>query len=440
MMYMLDFEKQYLYYASYRSELNPISSRRTNMAGTSLKAQAEDKSNDQVKKKTVFGVDPRALKETPGFNIRDYEDPDVVANIENFANAFAKKQTVPAIFVRVFADGTVSPIEGHCRRLGALLAIQRGFDVPFIDAQEFKGTDAECRAFMLRTGKGLKFKAIEVALGYLDLHDAGWTNVQIADDQGVTSARVEQLLLLAKAGPEVHELVRSGKVDAEAAINVIREHREKAADFLNGKYREVLEQGQTKVTRSTLKEWMPKAKVVSQVIDSVETLMAGLDAATRTSLAKFETMAPELAQAELQGKKVEIDAAVLIELIRANGAVTAARAAKDAKIAEAKAAASQEGLDLGGVAEEAASGDGEGEGAGAVIATQPYVGDGAADPLLEQAKVIVAAEAKASASLLQKQLKVSFGRAGNLLAALEAIGVVGPAVSGSKDRDVLLKA
>jgi DNA segregation ATPase FtsK/SpoIIIE, S-DNA-T family len=57
------------------------------------------------------------------------------------------------------------------------------------------------------------------------------------------------------------------------------------------------------------------------------------------------------------------------------------------------------------------------------------------DPLYEQAKRIAIESGKASASLLQRRLKIGYARAARLLDILEEKGVVGPA-DGAKPREV----
>lgn len=60
------------------------------------------------------------------------------------------------------------------------------------------------------------------------------------------------------------------------------------------------------------------------------------------------------------------------------------------------------------------------------------------DELVNQAVELVTRTRKASASLLQRRLRIGFPRAARLLDQLEEMGIVGPAQSGGKDREVLV--
>jgi S-DNA-T family DNA segregation ATPase FtsK/SpoIIIE len=58
--------------------------------------------------------------------------------------------------------------------------------------------------------------------------------------------------------------------------------------------------------------------------------------------------------------------------------------------------------------------------------------------LIEQAVAIVRQSQRASASLLQRRLRIGYPRAARLLDQLEEMGVVGPSLGGGKERDVLM--
>ncbi|MFA7286350.1 MAG: DNA translocase FtsK 4TM domain-containing protein [Patescibacteria group bacterium] len=78
------------------------------------------------------------------------------------------------------------------------------------------------------------------------------------------------------------------------------------------------------------------------------------------------------------------------------------------------------------------------------VVTKPSAGGGAFDgepddPLYREAESLVLTTRKASASYLQRRLKVGYARAARLIDMMEAQGVVGPG-DGAKPRDVLLAA
>lgn len=60
------------------------------------------------------------------------------------------------------------------------------------------------------------------------------------------------------------------------------------------------------------------------------------------------------------------------------------------------------------------------------------------DDLVKQAIDLVKTSRRASASLLQRRLRIGFPRAARLLDQLEEMGVVGPSQGGGKDREVLI--
>ena len=64
----------------------------------------------------------------------------------------------------------------------------------------------------------------------------------------------------------------------------------------------------------------------------------------------------------------------------------------------------------------------------------------ASDQLIEKAIGVVRSAGKASASLLQRRLKVGFPRAARLMDELEDMGIIGPSAGGGKDREVLIES
>ena len=62
------------------------------------------------------------------------------------------------------------------------------------------------------------------------------------------------------------------------------------------------------------------------------------------------------------------------------------------------------------------------------------------DAMVEQAVQVVRSSQRASASLIQRRLKIGYPRAARLLDQLEEMGIVGPSLGGGKERDVLVEA
>ncbi|GIW69483.1 MAG: hypothetical protein KatS3mg101_0230 [Patescibacteria group bacterium] len=60
------------------------------------------------------------------------------------------------------------------------------------------------------------------------------------------------------------------------------------------------------------------------------------------------------------------------------------------------------------------------------------------DPLFDEAVEIVSSMGKASASLLQRKLSIGFSRAARIIDEMEEKGIVGPAVGGSRARELLI--
>ena len=63
-------------------------------------------------------------------------------------------------------------------------------------------------------------------------------------------------------------------------------------------------------------------------------------------------------------------------------------------------------------------------------------GEEGEDPLYEKALDIVVQAGKASASYIQRRLKIGYNRAARLVEQMEERGIVGPA-NGSKPREVI---
>jgi S-DNA-T family DNA segregation ATPase FtsK/SpoIIIE len=65
--------------------------------------------------------------------------------------------------------------------------------------------------------------------------------------------------------------------------------------------------------------------------------------------------------------------------------------------------------------------------------------EGGDDALIEEAISLVRDSQRASASLLQRRLRIGYPRAARLLDQLEEMGLVGPSPGGGREREVLIE-
>jgi DNA segregation ATPase FtsK/SpoIIIE, S-DNA-T family len=65
--------------------------------------------------------------------------------------------------------------------------------------------------------------------------------------------------------------------------------------------------------------------------------------------------------------------------------------------------------------------------------------EGENDSLIEKAITIIKGEHRASASLLQRRLRIGYPRAARLIDELEELGMVGPSMGGGREREVLVE-
>jgi ParB family transcriptional regulator, chromosome partitioning protein len=306
---------------------------------TPLKAFTAEPYSQGNKKTFLYQVDPLLIEEEEGFNLRDYDDPKVIAHIEALCDSYSNGRYVPPLIVRAMDDGRIVPVEGHCRRRGVRLAIARGARIPLINVIPFRGNDAERVEVMLRSEQGLKLEILNIAQGYLRLVRMGFAPAAIAASQNKTPARVEQLLTLATANSDVHALVRNGLVSADIAIEAVREYGERAGDVLSLTLEAARREGRQRVTKSVVHGAAVPRKTVDAVFAQIETAIARVPAALRARTEALQAV-PE---AERGTELVEIDANVLIGLLQAAKEIAVMKAKQVAKGARREAAAQKEG-------------------------------------------------------------------------------------------------
>ncbi|MDD2703830.1 MAG: hypothetical protein PHU07_00615 [Acidocella sp.] len=303
-----------------------------------LKTFTAESQGQDNKKLYLYQIDPMLLEEEDGFNLRYYDDPKVIAHIEAFCDSYLNERYVPPMMVRALSDGRITIIEGHCRRRGIRLAIERGAYIPLVSVIPFRGNDSERVEVMLRSAQGLKLETVDIARGYQRLLNMGFEPAEIAASQNKTVARVEQLLTLATASDEVQAMVRGGQVSADAAIEAVRAHGEEAGAALSRKLVTARQEGRQRVTKTSARGPAVPRKTVEAVFAQVEAAIAKVPEALRDHAAALHAV-PE---AERAARTMEVEVEVLIGLVRAANEIAAMKA-KQAKALARQETAAQAG-------------------------------------------------------------------------------------------------
>lgn len=118
----------------------------------------------------------------------------------------------------------------------------------------------------------------------------------------------------------------------------------KSGDLLGAKFAEVNSRGTKALRKDLEKEWTPPRKHASALYGSLSAVVKSLDGATRRQLAEIENLPVEARK----GRRIEIDAETFLELFNTHAAATVLRNTRKSRAAQAKAAASQQLLDLEG--------------------------------------------------------------------------------------------
>jgi len=219
----------------------------------SLKVAAEKKIHgDDVSKVTSFAVAPHLLEIEEGFNARPL-NPDHVAEM---SLAMRNGATFPPLEVRV-DDGHILIVDGHHRHAAALKAIAEGYEIKALDCRHFRGNDADRVAHMLNSASGLALTPLQLGVQYRKLIGFGWTEAQIANRRGKSVQHVKDMIQLAEANSDVHQLVNAGHISGTAALKMIKQHGSNAGAVIRQGVEQAKADGKTKVKPKALTAKQP---------------------------------------------------------------------------------------------------------------------------------------------------------------------------------------
>lgn len=176
----------------------------------------------------VYRLNPRDLKVKEGWNSRDLSDPANADHVDRIAQSMASEgvKNIPLTAYREGEDFFVE--DGHCRREGALLAIEK-YGAPAdltlpVQLSEKDATDEDRILSQIVRNSGKPLTALEMATVYKKLSEAGMSNGDIAKRAGVSRVYVGQLLELIAMPEKVLEPIRKGSVSPTLAIQIMKDN------------------------------------------------------------------------------------------------------------------------------------------------------------------------------------------------------------------------
>jgi len=270
------------------------------IAGTELSqkiaARAADRKGGTIKnmmegRSDVYKVNPFLIQVQDGFNVRDFESPEVAEHVDNLARSIAQIGVQRPLKVRN-KGGELILKDGECRLRATIRAIEVykaeivAIPVQLTDRSE---SDADAALGILVENSGLDITVAGKAEIVKRLMGFGWNSTEIAEKAGMSKARVSQLLDFAGLSTAIKALVSAGTISATAAMNVARENAfddDKTLAQIVAAQTKVAANGRARVTAKTLggpSKSAPSLKAaVAEIINKadVEKLKEGTEDAT----------------------------------------------------------------------------------------------------------------------------------------------------------------
>jgi predicted transcriptional regulator len=185
----------------------------------SIKAAAEDKSNEAVSKSTpTFLIDPRAVKVQEGFNARTI-DPEHVAYLKRLKRSGVDtgEYTVQMI------DGEIYIRDGHHRHAADLELIAEGEPILRVKAKEFKGDEKAAIFYMLGTQSGKGYTPLQVGEQYSKLvNKYGMSYAEIAEQRGMSEQHVKDAIRLTEQPVELKTAINDGTITSSTALKLVK--------------------------------------------------------------------------------------------------------------------------------------------------------------------------------------------------------------------------
>lgn len=225
----------------------------------SIKKIAEGRSD-------LYRIAPQNLKIKEGWNVRDAETLD----LQELKDSIKELGVKQPLTVQTEGD-SIFVTDGHRRYAAVMELISEGVEIKTVPVQveDRYSNPADHVASMIVRNSGKPLTPVEQARVFKRLRDYGLSETEIAQKVGKSRQWIISMLELNAAPEELKSLVKTGKVTATLAQQVIaKEGGEKAAETLTKAVKKAEAEGKTKATAKHVEK---SAKVqLRELFDALE--------------------------------------------------------------------------------------------------------------------------------------------------------------------------
>lgn len=183
----------------------------------------------------AFRIDPRLLKVTEGYNVRDFTTPQAQESLAILKESIREEGgVIVPLEVRMIGD-ECHIVSGHRRHRAVMELIAEGVEIDTVPAtQEAKTVnDAERILRLVTHNAGEPLSMLEKAEVVRRLINMGWGREKIASRLGYkTPQSIANFELLLAAPEQVRDAVRHAEISPSTAVELVRHHGDGAADKL----------------------------------------------------------------------------------------------------------------------------------------------------------------------------------------------------------------
>lgn len=267
---------------------------------------ATDKQNPTAKRADSIKAQLSKIKIVNGFNERDFQREDVRLHIASIVSSLIAGEPIPALVVWTNPEtGEIELVDGECRYWAYTdfaAEYPDKFD-GYVSVIPYQGTPAQRKAMVAKSNSQLPLDPVQRGRVYLSLRDEhGMTRQEIALEMNKSLAHVDQMILLASGGDEVHQALERKEISATEATKLIRDHGADAPAELERRKEAAKEIGKGKVTAKVAAPKAPSRPRIDMIVSAAVVLVNRLGAELIANLdnsQEFEATVPSHALADL---------------------------------------------------------------------------------------------------------------------------------------------